>query len=183
MNDEFLSAAELVNLTFNNLRPDFMKNASDIYDVWRKVLYRIRGKVNPNEGENLASHSRIIDLKNGVLLVEADHPGWIELLQLHKVFILKGMKMEKPEIEINSIVFRLKGKKAEIHDFERNERDFQDAQEKALKKLNFQEEKLKEMGFAENKAANTRKNEEMPPELKNLFDKLKSDMLTNAKNK
>ena len=91
--------------------------------------------------------------------------------------------MEKPEIEINSIVFRLKGKKAEIHDFERNEKDFQEAQEKALKKLNLQEEKLKEMGFAENKAANTRKIEEMPQELKNLFDKLKSDMLTNAKNK
>jgi len=48
MSEDFFSAAELVNLTFNNLKPDFMKNASDIYDVWRKVLYRIRGNSPPN---------------------------------------------------------------------------------------------------------------------------------------
>ncbi|MCR5217670.1 DciA family protein [Treponema sp.] len=179
MNDEAIPVMDLINQTFNNISVCDVKNASNMFSVWNKVLNRIKGKINPNEGKNMASHSRIIDLKNGVLLVEADHPGWIELLQLHKNYILTGLKMEIKDIEINSMAIKLKGKKGEIFDFERKEDDFKKAQEKSMERLNRQEESLKRMGYAEN----TKNSKEMPEELKNLFDKLKSDMLTNIKNK
>lgn len=179
MNDEAVPIMEIINKTFNNIKVDDLQRASTVFSVWEKVLCRIKGKINPNEGQQLASHSRIIDLKNGVLLVEADHPGWIELLQLHKNYILKGLKMEVKEIEINSMAIRLKGKKGEIFDVEQNDDDLRKSQQKALEKMNKQDEIIKKMGLSEKKE----NSKELPAELKNLFDKLKYDMLTNIKNK
>ena len=58
-------------------------------------------------GEQLAAHSHIADIKNGVLLVEAEHPGWIQLLQLRQTAILDGIAARFPEFGLASIAFRL----------------------------------------------------------------------------
>ena len=58
-------------------------------------------------GDQLAAHSHIADIKNGVLLVEAEHPGWIQLLQLRQTAILDGIASRFPEFSLHSIAFRL----------------------------------------------------------------------------
>ena len=112
--DDAESIGKIINDTFSNITENKAQNAYSTLNVWKKILMRIKSNRNPNEGQNLADHSRVIDLKNGVLLVEAEHSAWIELLHLHKKYILKGIQMEKPELNVENIVFRLIGKKADI---------------------------------------------------------------------
>ena len=64
----------------------------------------------------MASHSRVVDLKNNMLLVEADHPGWINLIQFHKSYILKGLQMKFPDLKIKSLAFKLRGQGRDLVD-------------------------------------------------------------------
>ena len=59
--------------------------------LWRTVVSRIKSTAETSErddlidkriplGERLASNTRVLDLKNGVLIIESDHPGWIQYL-------------------------------------------------------------------------------------------------------
>ena len=58
-------------------------------------------------GERAASHSRIADVERGILVVVAEHPGWIQLLQLRQTEILNAVTARFPELELRGIVFRL----------------------------------------------------------------------------
>ena len=53
------------------------------------------------------SHSRIAELEKSVLLVEADHPGWIQLLQTKQRELLNAARRRFPEITLTGISFRL----------------------------------------------------------------------------
>jgi predicted nucleic acid-binding Zn ribbon protein len=59
---------------------------SDFFSSWPHIV-----------GPRLAAHSRVSDVEKGILVVEAEHPGWIQLLQL-KLY---------PELALRGIVFRL----------------------------------------------------------------------------
>jgi len=58
-------------------------------------------------GENLAAHSRVADVRNGIVFVEAEHPGWIQLLQMRQNQILDAVARTFPELGISGIAFRL----------------------------------------------------------------------------
>ena len=53
------------------------------------------------------THSRIAELEKTVLLVEADHPGWIQLLQTKQSDLLNAARRRFPEISFTGISFRL----------------------------------------------------------------------------
>jgi hypothetical protein len=57
-------------------------------------------------GERLSAHSRPVDVRNGIVIVEADHPGWVQLLQLEQKRILDAIKRSFPELEITGIAFK-----------------------------------------------------------------------------
>ena len=89
--------------------------------LWRKVVSRIKSAAENSDredlidkriplGERLASNTRVVDLKNGVLIIESDHPGWIQYLKFYQSFIIKGLQMENKDLKISSFAFRLKGK-------------------------------------------------------------------------
>jgi hypothetical protein len=58
-------------------------------------------------GDNLAAHSRIADVRNGIVFVETEHPGWIQLLQMRQNQILDEIKRTFPELGVSGIAFRL----------------------------------------------------------------------------
>jgi hypothetical protein len=58
-------------------------------------------------GETLAAHSRIRELEHSVLLVEADHPGWIQILQTREKDLLDTLRRRFPDRHITGISFRL----------------------------------------------------------------------------
>ncbi len=58
-------------------------------------------------GPNLAAHSRPVDVRNGIVFVEAEHPGWIQLLQMNQHRIMDTIRHAFPELGITGIAFRL----------------------------------------------------------------------------
>lgn len=172
MNDEIIKFDEVINNTFKNIKVENIKNARNIVTSWEKVLMRIKSNINENEGRNIASHTRVLDLKNGILLVEADHPGWIELVQLHKKFILKGLKMEVPELKIETLAFKLKGKKGELSEVRENINS-EEERKKLQRKLEEEEVEMnKVLKYSEKK----NKVNNLPPELASIFEDLKKSM-------
>lgn len=174
MNDNITDMGDVLAGIFKNLSLESSRSAASIINEWKAILCRIRSYSNPNEGQNLADHSRVVDLKNGILLVEVDHPGWIELLQFHKKYILGGLRMKYPQLKINSLAFRLKGKKDGLSDPYRPSDDEiraslkrrSDLEEKAVSGLNF---------ASESKSADSGK-KEFPAELQSLFESLRKNI-------
>jgi hypothetical protein len=54
-----------------------------------------------------AVHSRIRELDRNILLVEADHPGWMQILQLNGHRLLEDLQLQFPDLGISGISFRL----------------------------------------------------------------------------
>ncbi|MBA7621137.1 hypothetical protein ES703_28494 [subsurface metagenome] len=68
---------------------------SSFFRGWQKIV-----------GTSLAEHSRVYDIKNKILLVEVDHPGWLQRLHFKKRAILRLVRKLYPELDIHD----LKGK-------------------------------------------------------------------------
>ncbi|MDL2229540.1 DUF721 domain-containing protein [Treponema sp. OttesenSCG-928-L16] len=87
-----------------DLLPSFMdekvltkaKGYSSLFSSWASVA-----------GEKAACHSRIMELEKSVLLVEADHPGWVQILQTKQAYLLKTLQKRFPELSVKAISFRL----------------------------------------------------------------------------
>jgi len=58
-------------------------------------------------GDRAAAHSRIADMDNQVVTVEADHPGWIQLLQFRQGQLLAEIQARFPALEVKALQFRL----------------------------------------------------------------------------
>ena len=54
-----------------------------------------------------AYHSRIQDVRRGILLAEADHPGWIQLLQTREHLLLSDLQKMFPALGLDGIAFVL----------------------------------------------------------------------------
>ncbi len=81
------------------LAPDVAAKAdgwSRFFSFWSKAA-----------GDNLAAHSRPVDVRNGIVYVEATHPGWIQLLQMEQNRILETIRRTFPELGISGIAFKL----------------------------------------------------------------------------
>ena len=102
-------SAVIVNI-FDSIKIANKKESINIYDEWKKILKGIKSKsvyANSKEGENLSDHSRVVDLKNGILFIEVDHPGWIEILNIHRKYILAKMNKKFPKTKFKTLSFRL----------------------------------------------------------------------------
>jgi hypothetical protein len=121
-------------------------------------------------------------LKNGVLLVESDHPGWIQYLNFYKKFIINGIKMAIPEVKVFSLAFRVAG--SEVSLSEKYEDSVKRNQEILEKKLAAQEEAVRKyVEKPASKSGQSEKKGELPPELAAKFDSIIQNMLTNSENK
>ncbi|MBO5606328.1 MAG: DUF721 domain-containing protein [Treponema sp.] len=183
MNEDIMGINGLIQKAFDQISMERAKSASDLERAWKTVLGRIKAvnyRENPNEGQNMADHSRIVDLKNGVLLVEADHPGWITLLQFHKKFILKGLSMECQGMRINTLAFRLKGNRGDL--FAGGDHDYsqEDVKRNIERRIEKEENDLKSFSAESGKERKREEKKEIPPELITIFEDLRKSMLTNS---
>ena len=162
--------------------------ANKIHNVWKDVVSKIHSSRDESEnserrmpiGQRLASNTRVVDLKNGILLVETDHPGWIQYLNIYKKFIITGLNRQLPELKIHSLAFRVSGNDCRLS--EQYDDMVRRSQEKVNAKLDEQEKQIEEHYAS---LGEQQKCEEysLPPELMAKFESIKSDMLTNNKNK
>ena len=94
--------------------PEFMETArstAGLFSSWTQVVAEVwsrdRGRTEPGDIPAAAVHSRIRELERGVLLVEADHPGWIQILQTKQAELLSVVQRRYPGQGIRGIAFRL----------------------------------------------------------------------------
>ena len=109
-------AGDVVSSLFRDrFGPDFLENArssASLFSSWQKIVAEAwpRGPDSDQNHEDVpaaAIHSHIKELERGVLLVEADHPGWIQLLQTRQSGILSAVQRGYPDLGIQAISFRL----------------------------------------------------------------------------
>jgi hypothetical protein len=89
-------AGELLASFFDRQTFGAARDYSDLFSSWPSIA-----------GETLAAHSRIRELERSVLLVEADHPGWIQILQTVEKNLLDTLRRRFPDRHITGISFRL----------------------------------------------------------------------------
>lgn len=183
---------EIINFSdvIAKYRKDDFEKADKITNIWKKVVSNVKSKKFDSEdsetrmpiGERLANNTRIIDLKNGVLLVEADHPGWIQYLRTYQKFILNGLKMNVPELKIDALAFRVKGSNVSLKDS--YEDQLKKAKEQMENKISNQEKEAEKFftKHAENNKSDKIFDETLPPELVAKLESMKRSMLTNSKN-
>lgn len=157
MSEPYRKVEEIISNIFENISTDKMNDNLNMISSWKSVLMSINSRTNKNIGNLLVSHTKVIDLKNGVLLIETDHPGYIQTLQMYNSYILKGLKQKVPELEIKTLSFRLKGSTFKLPEIEMDKNSFQNINEKELKK-------------------NFEVNNDLPDDLRENFNKLKKEI-------
>lgn len=171
-NENFFTPSDL-QMFINNLTHTGDK---ELPNIWRNVVSKIGKKdLDDNEtlslGEKLAANSHVVDLKNGVLLVEANHSGWIQYLKFNQKFILQGLKWALPDLKINNLAFRVAGSTANLSDIYDNQ--LKKEKMEMDKKIAAQE---KELSKLENKNDDKRPKGSLPPEILARFEHLKNSM-------
>lgn len=180
MNETDFTSANILSRLFSSLSVDKLKESSDVMNAWQQTLYSIKGFQNDGSkpadyGSQLADHSQIIDLNDGVLIVETDHPGRIQMFQLYKNYILNGLKQKIPGIPIRNIVFKLnkiKNVSGELRMPTREEMDKAVAEQSG-------ENAGSRAAYAASTADQNAASEtapSLPPELQEMFASMKADI-------
>ena len=58
-------------------------------------------------GPELGSRSRVVEVEDGVVVVEVDHPGWLQMLQLKKRVLLEAARKAVPAGRIDDLRGRM----------------------------------------------------------------------------
>ena len=85
-------------------------SGAELYTSWEKIVSGVWPLGPDRKKEDVpaaAVHSKIRGLEHGVLLVEADHPGWIQILQTRQEDLLKTVQKRYPELGVRGIAFTL----------------------------------------------------------------------------
>lgn len=108
-------AGELLSFFFDEKTLDKAQGYSELFASWASVVkaHRIPAA---------ADHSRIVELERHVLLIEADHPGWIQLLQTKQRELLRALQSRFPDI--TGISFRLSRKPGPAAAVQREVREY-----------------------------------------------------------
>ena len=89
-------ARDALNRFFNLYNLEAGREWSEFFSRWVNLV-----------GEDLASHTRVSDVKNGAVIVEVDHPGWMQLLQMRRGNVLAEIARRYPQLGIRSMHMRL----------------------------------------------------------------------------
>lgn len=70
---------------------------SQIFFLWPDIV-----------GKDIACHAQPISLKNRLLIIAVDHPGWLqELSRYHKPLLLEKVRARIGKTAVRDIVFRI----------------------------------------------------------------------------
>jgi hypothetical protein len=104
-------AGDILSSLFNEkFDPVFLKKArttAGLFTSWEDITREVSHETHDVGIASAAAHSRIAELEHGILLIEADHPGWRQILQTKQSQLLNTVRRRYSELEIRGIVFRL----------------------------------------------------------------------------
>lgn len=85
---------DLLSSVFSNLTREEIQKRTGIFSHWTEVVSRVSVY-----GERLASHTKVKEFEKGIVFVETDHSGWIQILLMNRKYILKGLQMAFPDVK------------------------------------------------------------------------------------
>lgn len=97
MPNDFRKASEIVSALFSGINAEDMRQSNEFIRGWNETV-----------GEKIAAHSKVIDVDRGVLVIEVDHPGWNQQIQYVKKRVLSSISRSFPELGIHTIAVRVK---------------------------------------------------------------------------
>ena len=176
--DKIYSNSEMIKAVLEGILSDVdkkrMEESSIFISKWKKIVTSIKSVVNPDCGNGMYSHSQVIDIKDGTLILQVDHPGFIQLFETHKKYIFRGLEMHLPQMKIKNISYLLDKK----NDYNTQRDITREEMRAAIEKQSPKEEKIFE-NLEEKKASGMKK--EFPPELEAIFSRMRKSILTNDK--
>ncbi len=96
MEHESKSARELITRLFRSVDNPAGRQYVALHQNWQSLV-----------GFDLAAHSEPVDIKRNALVVELDHPGWMQILQLQEKELLARVQREFPELKVGALHMRL----------------------------------------------------------------------------
>lgn len=169
MNDGYKKAGDLIDTLFADFSGP--KEIRAVPSVWKKTV----SSVKPN-GEQLLAHCRVVDYKNGMVIAEADHSAWIQLLQFNKKYILTGLQRGLPQLKIQNIVFRLKKSPRDEYDSQKQQTELTRTQMASVYEKKFMPPEQLRKQYEETIERENVSSAKMDEKLQKLFDKLKNDI-------
>lgn len=91
---------EILSVLFDKETLDKARGYKGLFASWEEV-------VKACGVSGAAAHSRIAALARGVARIEADHPGWVQILQAKQRPLLRELGRCFPGLGITGIAFRL----------------------------------------------------------------------------
>ena len=67
-----------------------------LFQSWREIA-----------GNRIADHTEPVDVRGTALVVEADHPGWVQMVMMSRRQIIERLATRFPELKINGLHVRL----------------------------------------------------------------------------
>lgn len=61
----------------------------------------------PIVGERIAAHAQPVDVRGHSLVVEADHPGWVQMVMMQRSRIIGELSRRFPQLEITGLTVRV----------------------------------------------------------------------------
>jgi hypothetical protein len=102
--DDIQKAGDVLRELFSHLNFEQGKAFVSFFSDWMELV-----------GVDLACHVRPVDIRHKSLLLEVDHPGWMQMFQLKQRRILHRIERKHPSLGITSFHFRLKSISEEEH--------------------------------------------------------------------
>lgn len=69
---------------------------SPLFTGWKQVV-----------GEPLATHCRLAEVEDGILIVDVDHPGWLQMLSMKSRTVLEAARKAAPKARIEALRGRI----------------------------------------------------------------------------
>lgn len=96
MDKKVRSAAEIISRLFDSLERENFEQADRFIHSWKTIV-----------GERIAAHSKVLDVNRGSIIVEVDHPGWSQQLQMIRKKALHELAAQFPELGITAMIIRV----------------------------------------------------------------------------
>ena len=104
-------AGEILSIIFDEQLVKKAQGYSRLFAFWTEAVRK-------NGIAAAADHSRIKELDRGILLIEADHPGWKQILQTKQSKLLNDFRYRFPEENICGISLILSRDGPQTNDLE-----------------------------------------------------------------
>jgi hypothetical protein len=85
-------ASEILSHFLDESQLEKARSYNSFFRSWRTIA-----------GIDIGSHSRVREIERDVLIIETDHPGWAQMINLKKRRFLQDISKRYPELDIREI--------------------------------------------------------------------------------